>query len=262
MAFYWKFTRSGKFSSRYISLIVDATPDAVERQRMVWHTSFEELGMCLMLLQDVEVKNVPSQGPTKPAFRDVVRSVGYEPSKAYVEQRNRFNLVKGKCVMGRHDGEELDWGYYSNVRTPIDIDITDLEVATFIDAKTGRLYGSEDKLSCFRSDPNFNQDGFYYDLMPRHVVMVPIVKSMIKCDEQRANNFFERFLRWQKIQSAYSLFMRYNVEISETLARTVEVEANSAEEAESNVREMYRKGAIVLSAEDHIDTQFEVIEND
>ena len=53
--------------------------------------------------------------------------------------------------------------------------------------------------------------------------------------------------------------MRYNVEISETLARTVEVEANSAEEAESKVREMYRKGAIVLSADDHIDTQFEVI---
>ena len=56
--------------------------------------------------------------------------------------------------------------------------------------------------------------------------------------------------------------MKYNVEIIETLARSVEVEANTSEEAESNVREMYRKGAIVLSADDHIDTQFEVIEND
>ena len=56
--------------------------------------------------------------------------------------------------------------------------------------------------------------------------------------------------------------MKYNVEISETLARTLEVEASSAEEAESKVREMYRSGAIVLSAEDHIDTRFEVIVND
>ena len=90
MAFYWKFTRSGKFSRSYISLILDATPDAVKRQKMIWQTSFEEVGMCLMLLQDVEVKNVPTLGPTKPAFRDVVRSLGYEPSVEYKEKRNEF----------------------------------------------------------------------------------------------------------------------------------------------------------------------------
>ena len=151
MAFYWKFTRSGKFSRSYISLILDATPDAVKRQKMIWQTSFEEVGMCLMLLQDVEVKNVPTLGPTKPAFRDVVRSLGYEPSVEYREKRNEFKLVKGKSTMGRHDGEALDWGYYSNRLTPIDIDISSLQVGVFIDAKTGKLCGSEDKLSCFRA---------------------------------------------------------------------------------------------------------------
>lgn len=196
MAFYWKFTRSGKYSARYISLIIDATPDAVEKQRMVWHTSFEELGMCLMLLQDVEVKNVPSVGPTKPAFRDVVRLLGYEPTIEYREQRERLNLVRGKCVMGRHDGEELDWGYYCSRKTPIDIDVTDLQVAGYIDARTGRLYGTEDKLACFRADPNFVADGFYYDLMPKHVVMIPFVRSMLAADLKRANTFFERYLKW------------------------------------------------------------------
>ena len=199
MAFYWKFTRSGKFSRSYISLILDATPDAVKRQKMIWQTSFEEVGMCLMLLQDVEVKNVPTLGPTKPAFRDVVRSLGYEPSVEYKEKRNEFKLVKGKSTMGRHDGEALDWGYYSNRLTPIDIDISSLQAGVFIDAKTGKLYGSEDKLSCFRSDPNFRSEGFYFDLMPKHVVMIPMVKGLLATDAARANAFFEKHLKWKKL---------------------------------------------------------------
>ena len=199
MAFYWKFTRSGKFSRSYISLILDATPDAVKRQKMIWQTSFEEVGMCLMLLQDVEVKNVPTLGPTKPAFRDVVRSLGYEPSVEYREKRNEFKLVKGKSTMGRHDGEALDWGYYSNRLTPIDIDISSLQVGVFIDAKTGKLYGSEDKLSCFRADPNFRSEGFYFDLMPKHVVMIPMVKGLLATNAARANAFFEMHLKWKKL---------------------------------------------------------------
>ena len=56
--------------------------------------------------------------------------------------------------------------------------------------------------------------------------------------------------------------MDYNVEISEMLARTVAVKANSEEEAESKARQMYCNGAIVLSADDHIVTQFGVVSND
>jgi hypothetical protein len=44
--------------------------------------------------------------------------------------------------------------------------------------------------------------------------------------------------------------MKYEVEITETLQRVVEVEASSAEDAERQIRATYRAGAIVLNAED------------
>ena len=44
--------------------------------------------------------------------------------------------------------------------------------------------------------------------------------------------------------------MKYEVEITETLQPSVEVEAASAEDAERQVRAAYRAGAIVLDAED------------
>ena len=199
MAFFWKFTRSGMYSRRYISLIVDATPDAMDYEAMVWRTSFEELGMFMILLQDVEVHNVPELGPTKPAFRDVVRSLGYEPSLNYETQRYNFKLVRGRCVMGRHGGPGEDWGFYGNKRTPISLSISDLQVASIVDANSGRRnsYDTEDKLSCFRNDPCFRSEGRYYDLMPKHVVMVPIVKRMLESDEARAVSFLCNFLKWR-----------------------------------------------------------------
>ena len=113
--FYWKFTRSGRHNTRY----------AVNSDRRIWHTSFEEIEICLVLLHDVETCNVPSLGPTKPAFRDIVRSIGYEPSSLYKETRQEMYLVKGKDVMGRHDGVPLDWGCCNDRHTPIDVDITE-----------------------------------------------------------------------------------------------------------------------------------------
>lgn len=201
MAFYWKFTRSGMYSRRYISLIIDATPDAVNSSKKVWQTSFEELGMIMILLQDVEVNNVPNMGPTKPAFRDVVRSLGYDTTLDYKMLRQKYGLVKGKTVMGRHSGDELDWGYYSNRRTPISISIADLQVGCYIDAAAGRRnsYDVEDKLSCFRGDPDFRSKGIYFDLMPKHIVMVPIVKSMLSLDKDRTENFLFRFLKWKPL---------------------------------------------------------------
>ena len=44
--------------------------------------------------------------------------------------------------------------------------------------------------------------------------------------------------------------MKFKVEITETLQRTVEVEAASAEDAERQIRAAYLAGAIVLDAED------------
>ena len=52
--------------------------------------------------------------------------------------------------------------------------------------------------------------------------------------------------------------MKYIVTVRETLERTVEVEANSAQEAESFVRQDYFNNIIVLDDGDYVDTCFEV----
>ena len=52
--------------------------------------------------------------------------------------------------------------------------------------------------------------------------------------------------------------MKYKVTIRETLERTVEVEANSTQEAESSVRQDYHNSIIVLDDGDYVDTWFEV----
>jgi hypothetical protein len=49
--------------------------------------------------------------------------------------------------------------------------------------------------------------------------------------------------------------MKYEVEITETLQRIVEIEAASAEDAERQVRAAYRTGDIVLGAEDCTDVE-------
>ena len=52
--------------------------------------------------------------------------------------------------------------------------------------------------------------------------------------------------------------MKYKVTIRETLERTVEVEANSVQEAESSVRQDYHNSIIVLDDGDYVDTCFQV----
>lgn len=52
--------------------------------------------------------------------------------------------------------------------------------------------------------------------------------------------------------------MKYKVTIRETLERTVEVEANSVQEAELSVRQDYHNSIIVLNDGDYVDTWFEV----
>lgn len=50
---------------------------------------------------------------------------------------------------------------------------------------------------------------------------------------------------------------KYNVKITETLVRSVETEADSYEEAEDKVRELYDDCSIVLDASDFEDVYFE-----
>lgn len=51
----------------------------------------------------------------------------------------------------------------------------------------------------------------------------------------------------------------YKVEITETLRRTVNVEAHDYDEALSKVREVWRRSEYVLSTDDFLEAGFEVI---
>ena len=51
----------------------------------------------------------------------------------------------------------------------------------------------------------------------------------------------------------------YQVEIMETLVRIIEVEAESKEDAITNVMEEYNNAELVLDADDFLDVEFNVI---
>lgn len=55
--------------------------------------------------------------------------------------------------------------------------------------------------------------------------------------------------------------MKYNVTIIETLERTIQVDADSEEAAESVVKQLYRDCEIVLSADDYTSTEFLIEES-
>ena len=52
----------------------------------------------------------------------------------------------------------------------------------------------------------------------------------------------------------------YNVEITETLRRTVTVEAHDYDEAISKVRNAWRRSEYVLDADDFLEAGFEIID--
>jgi hypothetical protein len=49
----------------------------------------------------------------------------------------------------------------------------------------------------------------------------------------------------------------FKIEVKETLARIIEIKANSTDEAFSKVKEMYSNEELVLDAADYIATDFE-----
>ena len=51
---------------------------------------------------------------------------------------------------------------------------------------------------------------------------------------------------------------KYDVEITETLSRVLEIEAENENDAISKVKEMYRKEKIVLDYNDYIDTEIDI----
>ena len=65
--------------------------------------------------------------------------------------------------------------------------------------------------------------------------------------------FFSLFLCY----FAYCM-KKYRIEITETLSRTIEAEAESEAVAVEKVRQMYRNGDIILDASDYIETEISV----
>lgn len=52
----------------------------------------------------------------------------------------------------------------------------------------------------------------------------------------------------------------FKIEVQEFLSRIIEIEAKSADEAISKVREMYRNEEIVLDSDDYVTTEIEIYE--
>ena len=53
--------------------------------------------------------------------------------------------------------------------------------------------------------------------------------------------------------------MKYSVEIKETLARRIEIEAETKNEAQEAVEQLYREEKIVLTADDFVEVKFAVL---
>lgn len=54
----------------------------------------------------------------------------------------------------------------------------------------------------------------------------------------------------------------YKIEITETLQKIIEIEAQSKDEAFQKVKEMYNREEIVLDSSDHVDTEMNIFKNE
>ncbi len=198
--FYWKFTRNGKYSKKYISLVLDWHQSYVDDLKL--KCSFDECKQMLLLIQDVEYLNGlqnSSSGVQKPAYRSVVNSIGYDTTADYLEQRQNFNLVKGQMILGNHRGNPLDYGKSTNENSPeIVLDIIKLQVKFYIDAQAENN-SNFDKLKAYRNDIDFVNDGRYFDLMPKHSCLVEIIEKMKSFNHEETENFLINTLKWIKL---------------------------------------------------------------
>ena len=151
--FFWKWTRSGKESKKYVSLIIDFHSTQIRETNLI--TNFEECKDILYLIHDVEVYNAKynkSAGLEKESFQKQVQLLGYKATSNYIEKRNRLGLVSGQMVLGRHEGTPLDYGYSNKTGETIILDTNKLKWALKINVengKAGKGYGSEDKLKAY-----------------------------------------------------------------------------------------------------------------
>lgn len=55
--------------------------------------------------------------------------------------------------------------------------------------------------------------------------------------------------------------MKYKVEITETLQKTIEIEAKDEMEAILKIKDLYNKEEIILDDSSYIDTEFKILED-
>ena len=198
--FFWKFTRSGKFSTKYISLILDFHSSQIVDNKL--KTNFEECKDILYLIHDVETLNGVnnfSAGLEKKPFQEQVNKLGFRANNKYQQKRFDLNLVIGQMTLGVHDGSPLDYGLSNKDGDEIFLDLNNLKYSMEIDAKTGLIYGREDKLKAFRNNDKFINSGFYYDLMPIHSCLIEIVSKMLDKNKEATILFLKNNLLWEEI---------------------------------------------------------------
>lgn len=199
--FFWKFTRSGKYSTRYISLILDFHCSKIEDGCLC--VSFDECKDILCLMHDVEFHNSQfnySAGIMKGPFQTPINLLGYTTTTNYRELRSLKGLVLGKMTLGTHNGDPLDYGASRRKDTSkVMLDINKLNIKMNIDSKTGIIYGTEDKLKAYRSEIDFVNDGFYFDLMPKHDCMIEIFQKMYLTNPYETIDFVIKELKWTKL---------------------------------------------------------------
>ena len=54
--------------------------------------------------------------------------------------------------------------------------------------------------------------------------------------------------------------MKYKIEITETLQKTIEVDADNVEDALLKVKHLYKDEKVILDDTSYIDTEFKVVE--
>ena len=166
------------------------------------YLSYEECKNILILIQDVEKLNGlvnSTAGLFKPPYRNVINKLFFDPTHEYLESRYTYDLVLNKMVLGNHSGAPLDYGKDVHNIKDLCLDIRNLQIQMFIDARTGIIYGNEDKLKAYRNELEFISSGMYFDLMPKHNCIIEIVSKMMEYDKTQTEKFLIEILKWKKL---------------------------------------------------------------
>ena len=125
--------------------------------------------------------------------------LGYKSTNNYNYKRYDRGLVLGQMTLGNHFGSPIDYGISNKNGKIVKLNTDNLKISMNIDAKTGMIYGVEDKLKAYRDNPYFIDEGYYFDLMPMHKCIIEIVYKMMEVDSDETISFLLNELKWERI---------------------------------------------------------------